>query len=97
MTRPSQQAALLLLTFGLIKVDSLDSVAALSYGINPKHNQNKESYKMETSFAQAVKAIMAQDNLSESDAKMCAWLIGPIEAQVYIDDFNAMQNKESAK
>ena len=52
---------------------------------------------METSFAQAVKAIMAQDNLSESDAKMRAWLIGPIEAQVYIDDFNAMQNKESAK
>jgi len=50
---------------------------------------------METNFEQAVKAIMAQDNLSESEAKMRAWLIGPIEAQVYIDDFNAMQNKES--
>jgi len=62
----------------------LGSAKALSYGINPKHNQNK-----------AVKAIMAQDNLSESEAKMRAWLIGPIEAQVYIDDFNAMQNKES--
>ena len=52
---------------------------------------------METNFAQAVKAIMAQDKISESAAKMRAWLIGPIESQVYIDDFNAKQNKESAK
>ena len=52
---------------------------------------------METNFAQAVKAIMAQDKIGESDAKIRAWLIGPIEAQVYIDDFNAMQNKESAQ
>jgi len=52
---------------------------------------------METNFQQAVAAIMAQDNISESDARMRAWLIGPIEAQLYIDDFNAMQNKESAQ
>jgi len=52
---------------------------------------------METNFAEAVKAIMAQDKISESDAKMRAWLIGPIEAQVYIDDFNAMQNKEATQ
>jgi hypothetical protein len=52
---------------------------------------------VKTNFAQAVKAIMAQDKIGESDAKMRAWLIGPIEAQVYIDDFNAMQNKGSAQ
>jgi len=73
----------------------LGSAKALSYGINPKHNQNKGSDTMETNFEQAVKAIMAQDKICESEAKMRAWLIGPIEAQVYIDDFNAMQNKES--
>jgi len=48
---------------------------------------------VETNFAEAVKAIMAQDKISESDAKMRAWLIGPIEAQVYINDQNAKQNK----
>jgi len=48
---------------------------------------------MENNFAEAVKAIMAQDNIGESDAKFRAWLIGPIEAQVYIDDQNAKQNK----
>jgi len=48
---------------------------------------------METNFAEAVKAIMAQDKISESDAKMRAWLIGPIESQGYINDYNAKLNK----
>jgi len=49
---------------------------------------------MDTNFDKAVKAIMALDHVSESDAKFRAWLIGPIESQVYIDDFNAMQRNK---
>jgi len=41
MTRPFQQGVRSPLTLGRIKVDSLDSVEALSYGINPIKQGNK--------------------------------------------------------
>lgn len=48
---------------------------------------------MDTNFEEAVKAIMAQDGASESNAKMRAWLMGPLEGQAYVDAFNAKQTK----
>ena len=37
------------------------------------------------SFADHVKAIMAQENVTESKAKMIAWVEGPVEGQKRIN------------
>ena len=66
-----------------------------SYAIQAHRNAKQGLKQLDTNFAEAVKAIMAQDKISESDAKMRAWLIGPIESQVYIDDQNAKLNKRN--
>jgi len=37
------------------------------------------------SFTDHVKAIMAQERVTESKAKMIAWMEGPVEGQKRID------------
>jgi hypothetical protein len=36
-----------------------------------------------------VAAVMAQDSVSEAEAKMTAWLEGPLEGALRIDDMRA--------
>jgi len=62
-------------------------------GTSPEPNESrwpqtrrKGNHKMENvSFKGHVKAIMAQENVNESKAKMMAWMEGPVEGQKRID------------